>query len=290
MVVSDLFAPLKARYSADQVSFLRAVLDGDEPFLSPALVAAAAEEVVLYEGEREVEELRSLRSAIFIRAWARLTAEAGERPRAEGRADLSREDVALMSRAIPYTHFFAVDDSVLTHRLFEGGSSDVMTRAGFLMADAATVLPYDPVRDHVLVIEQFRFGPYARGDLRPWMLEPIAGRIDTGEGPEITARREAEEEAGVVIGALHKVAEYYPSSGAVTEYVTSYIGIADLPESLAKSGGGLDHEHEDIASYVISFERLMEMCDAGQLDVGPLYMSALWLARHRERLRAEAKI
>ncbi|WP_170109180.1 NUDIX domain-containing protein [Celeribacter persicus] len=288
--MSDLFAPLKARYSADQVSFLRAVLDGDEPFLSPALVAAAAEEVVLYEGEREVEELRSLRSAIFIRAWARLTAEAGERPRAEGRADLSREDVTLMSRAIPYTHFFAVDDSVLTHRLFEGGSSDVMTRAGFLMADAATVLPYDPVRDHVLVIEQFRFGPYARGDLRPWMLEPIAGRIDTGEGPEITARREAEEEAGVVIGALHKVAEYYPSSGAVTEYVTSYIGIADLPESLAKSGGGLDLEHEDIASYVISFERLMEMCDAGQLDVGPLYMSALWLARHRERLRAEAKI
>lgn len=288
MVVSDLFAPLSKTYPPDQIDFLRAVLAGDEAFLSPALIASAAEEVVLYHGEREVEELRGLRSLIFTRAWARLTAQTGGRPRTEKRADLSRSDVTLLSRTIPYTHFFAVDDSVITHRLFEGGSTDVMSRGGFLMADAATVLPYDPVRDHVLVIEQFRFGPYARGDARPWMIEPIAGRIDTGEGPEITARREAEEEAGVTIGTLHKIAEYYPSAGAITEYVTSYVGIADLPDSLTKAGGGLDDEHEDIASYVIPFERLMEMCDAGQLDVGPLYMSALWLARHRDRLRAEA--
>ncbi|WP_460273740.1 NUDIX domain-containing protein [Celeribacter sp. ULVN23_4] len=288
MVVSDLFAPLSKTYKPEQIDFLRDVLTGDEAFLSPALIASAAEEVVLYHGEREVEELRVLRSLIFTRAWARLTAKMGGRPRAEKRADLSHKDVTLLSRTIPYTHFFAVDDSVITHRLFEGGSTDVMSRGGFLMADAATVLPYDPVRDHVLVIEQFRFGPYARGDARPWMIEPIAGRIDTGEGPEITARREAEEEAGVTIGALHKIAEYYPSAGAITEYVTSYVGIADLPHSLTKSGGGLDDEHEDIASYVIPFARLMEMCDAGQLDVGPLYMSALWLARHRDRLRAEA--
>ncbi|SFI75084.1 NUDIX domain-containing protein [Celeribacter neptunius] len=285
--MSDIFAPLASRYSASELDFLRAVLSGDEQVLSEEFVATAAEEVVLYHGKRAVEELRPLRPMIFTRTWARMMARRGGRPRGAGRTTLSREDVTLLRQDIPYSHFFAVDDSHLKHRRFGGGETDVMTRAGFLMADAVTVLPYDPLRDRVLVIEQFRFGPYARGDLFPWMVEPIAGRVDAGEGPEATARREAVEEAGVTLGALHKVAEYYPSAGAMTEYITSYVGIADLPQGL-EGIGGLDHEHEDIASTLMSYERLMEMCDAGQLDVGPLYMSAFWLARHRDKIRAEA--
>lgn len=285
MGVNDVFAALSPRYSSTEIDFLREVLEGDEPFLSPEFIAAAAHEVVHYHGERSVEELRPLRPMIFTRAWARMTAEAGGRPRSPARVDMTRDDVTSLRRDIPYSFFFAVDDRTIKHRHFDGSESRDMTRAAFLMADAVTVLPYDPVRDRVLVIEQFRFGPYARGDERPWMLEPIAGRVDAGEGPEATARRECEEEAGVTIGALHKIAEYYPSSGGITEYVTSYIGLADLPDGITQSGGGLDIEHEDIASYLLSFDDLMAMCDAGQLDVGPLYMSALWLARHRERIR-----
>lgn len=280
----DPYRPLAARYSQAEVEFVRAVVSGDEPFLSPEFIAVTAEEVVLYHGRREVEDLRVLRPLIFTRAWARLQARSGQRPRAKGRTGLSRADVALLDEAIPYSQFFAAYDSHLRHKRFGGGETDVMTRAGFLMADAVTVLPYDPVRDRVLVVEQFRFGPYARGDLYPWMLEPIAGRVDAGEGTEETARREAVEEAGVTLGDLHKVAEYYPSAGAISEYVTSYVGIANLPDGL-EGIGGLEHEHEDIASSLMSFERLMELCDAGQLDVGPLYMSAFWLARHRDKLR-----
>ncbi|WP_417255728.1 NUDIX domain-containing protein [Celeribacter halophilus] len=288
MVLSDPFSPLGQQYSPDQIAFLRAVIAGDEPFLTPEFVAAAAQEVALYHGNRSVEEIRPLRPMIFTRAWASLNAARATRPRAPDRVDMARTDVTSLRREIPYSYFFAVDDSTIRHRQFDGDTSQEMTRAAFLMADAVTVLPYDPLRDRVLVIEQFRFGPYARGDARPWMLEPIAGRVDAGEGTEATARREGEEEAGVKIGALHKVAEYYPSSGAITEYVTSYIGICDLPDGITQTGGGLEEEHEDIASYLLSYDRLMEMCDAGQLDVGPLYLSALWLSRHRDRIKREA--
>ncbi|MCA0043759.1 NUDIX domain-containing protein [Celeribacter litoreus] len=285
--MTDCFAQLSVDYAPDEVEFLRDALSGDEPYLSPDLISAASEEALLYRGKRSVQEVRALRPAIFIRAWARVTARAGGRPRAEGRADLKREDVTLLSRELPYSAFFALEDTVLKHRQFDGAESREMHRAGFLMADAVTVLPYDPVRDRVLLIEQFRVGAFSRGDVRPWMLEPIAGRVDPGEGTEATARREAVEEAEITLGILHKIAEYYPSSGAVTEYVTSYIGIADLPDSCVSTGGGVDHEHEDIASTLWSFDQLMEMCDAGQLDVGPLYMSALWLDRHRDRIRAD---
>lgn len=280
------FLELSGRYTPEKLAFIQSVLDGDEPFLKGDFLFAAAQEVVVYFGLRSVEDLRRLRPMILTRAWARLRAEAG-RPRGANRTELSRDQVTLTSRSLPYSAFFAVEETTLTHRRFDGTQSEEMTRAAFLMADAVTVLPYDPRRDRVLVVEQFRFGPYARGDQFPWMIEPIAGRVDPGELPEATARREAMEEAGVTLGALHQVAAFYPSAGAMTEFIISYVALADLPDTITGIGGVLG-EHEDIASSLLSFETLMEMCDASQLDVAPLYMSAFWLARHRERLRQNA--
>ncbi len=165
--------------------------------------------------------------------------------------------------------------------------SEVVTRAGFVGGDAVTVLPYDPVRDRVLVIEQFRFGPYLRGDPRPWVLEPIAGRIDAGESPGDCAHREAWEEAGVVLHALEDIAAYYPSPGAYTEFLYSFIGLADLPDEAAGTGG-VDYENEDIRAHVLSFDRLMELVSTGEAGCGPLVLSALWLQQNRARLRGAA--
>ena len=59
----------------------------------------------------------------------------------------------------------------------DAASGDDLTR---LVNDAVAVLPYDPVADAVLLIEQFRIGTML--DLRsPWSLEPIAGIIEAGE-------------------------------------------------------------------------------------------------------------
>jgi ADP-ribose pyrophosphatase len=121
----------------------------------------------------------------------------------------------------------------LSHRRFDGGMSPLITREIFISGDAVTVLPYDPVRDRVLLIEQFRTGALGRGDPLPWQLEAIAGRIDPGEAPEDAARREAVEEAGLMLGRLEPVAEYYPSPGAMTEYIYSYVALCDLPDGVA---------------------------------------------------------
>ncbi|MCY4333049.1 MAG: hypothetical protein OXC60_00035 [Litoreibacter sp.] len=92
------------------------------------------------------------------------------------------------------------------------------------------------------------------------------------------------EEAGLEIGTLHRAGSYYSSPGTNTEYLTSYIGIADLPESVAGIGG-LESEAEDIRSMVVSFEQLMGAVESGEVENGPLLISAMWLAANRERLR-----
>jgi ADP-ribose pyrophosphatase len=197
------------------------------------------------------------------------------------------EDVKVAELRRPYTWFFGVEEADLSFRRFDGSHSDTVTRAGFIMGDAVTVLPYDPVRDKVMLVEQFRFGPHARGEANAWSLEPIAGRIDPHETPEAAARREAQEEARLTMQSMHQVGRYYVSPGAVTEYLVSYIGLADLPDS-AEGVSGLAAEAEDIRAHVVSFDQLMAMVESGEVANAPLLISAQWLALHRARLRAGA--
>jgi nudix-type nucleoside diphosphatase (YffH/AdpP family) len=194
------------------------------------------------------------------------------------------DDVTVVARREPYAHFFSVEEYDLSFRRFDDQQSEIVTRAAFVSGDAVTVLPYDPVRDRVLIVEQFRIGPLARGDRQPWQLEAIAGRIDTGETPEAAARREAKEEAGLHLDALIPVASYYPSPGVMTEYLYSFVALTDLPDGSAIMGGEAE-EAEDIKGHLLTFESLMALVASGEAANGPLILTALWLERERPRLR-----
>jgi nudix-type nucleoside diphosphatase (YffH/AdpP family) len=198
---------------------------------------------------------------------------------------MRRADVVLQELARPYADFFAVEEHHLRFRRFDGTQSPVVKRAVFMASDAAILLPYDPVRDAVLVIEQFRAGPWARGDLAPWPLEPVAGRVDPGETPEDAAHREAAEEAGLVLHRLEKVSGNYPSPGSTSEFFHIFVGLCDLPDRLMGLGG-VASEDEDIRSHILPWARFQDLLDRDLLTVGPLILAGHWLARHRARLRA----
>jgi ADP-ribose pyrophosphatase len=248
----------------------------------PVAREAAPEFMALMATKTAGQAARSY-GPIRMRAASRLRARAEARGRGI-RAGAGAGGVEARARRVPYSEFFAVEEWDLRFRRFDGQPSPEVTRAAFLSADAVTVLPYDPRRDRVLLVEQFRFGPMLRGDPMPWSLEPIAGRVDPGETPEDCARREAVEEAGLEIGQLIPVGRYYPSPGAMTEYLYSFIGLADLPDSAAGLGG-LASEAEDIRAHLLGFADLMALCERGEAENGPLLLSALALERQRARLR-----
>jgi nudix-type nucleoside diphosphatase (YffH/AdpP family) len=247
-----------------------------------AMTRAAAAEAMSYFGAITGEQLRARMPTIRMRADATLRA-GRDKPRL-GWHDpaLDRRDVTVVAAQIPYVDYFAVSEHHLTHTRFDGTTSELMKRAGFLMGDAVTVLPYDPVRDRVLLVEQFRFGIFLRGDPVPWSLEPVAGRIDPGETPETAARRETVEEAGLDLRRLVKIGQHYPSPAAVSEYLYSYLGLCDLPDT-AQGAGGLDSEHEDIRTHVMAFDDLLALADAGEIENTPLLYTIYWLCRERTR-------
>lgn len=186
----------------------------------------------------------------------------------------------------PYADYFSVESHRFVHRLHRGGWSGPVQRGVFVSGDAVVVLPWDPVRDRVLVVDQFRAGPAARRDPNPWVLEPIAGRIDPGETPESTALREAQEEAGLPITSLIPAPAHYPSPGMAAEYLYAFIGLADLPDTAAIVSG-LEVEQEDIRGRLLARSELTALALGGQLTSGPLILVALWLDRQAEALKAQ---
>jgi len=174
--------------------------------------------------------------------------------------------------------FFRMDKYRLRHSLFEGGMSEVMSRELFERGKAVAVLPYDPVLDRVVLIEQFRIG--AINDPKgAWLTEIVAGMISEGELPEDVARRESMEESGCEITKLLPICLYYPSPGACSETIELYCGMVDA----GAVGGvyGLDHENEDIRVLTVGFDEALAWLEDGRINSAAPIMALQWLALNK---------
>ena len=190
--------------------------------------------------------------------------------------------VDLIGKSTVFDGYFRIDRFRLRHSLHEGGMSRPLVREVFERGRVAAVLPVDPVRDLVVLIEQFRIGPYAVG-WDPWLLEGVAGIIEDGESAEDVARREAMEEAGCEITDLVPMIRYLSSPGACTETVDLFCGRVDA----GRAGGihGLDEEGEDIRVAVYSVEVALELLQTGKIVNGKTIIALQWLALNYDRLK-----
>ncbi|ANC05285.1 ADP-ribose pyrophosphatase [Pseudomonas putida] len=190
--------------------------------------------------------------------------------------------VEIVERANCFQGFYKLDKVRLRHELFAGGMGREISRELFVRHDAVCVLPYDPQRDEVVLIEQFRVGALDKTD-NPWLIELVAGLIDKDEQPEEVAHREAEEEAGLSFSALWPMTRYFPSPGGSDEYVHLFLGRC----SSEGAGGlhGLEEEGEDIRVRVWSFEDALQAVRDGRIANAASIIALQWLALNRDEVR-----
>ena len=195
---------------------------------------------------------------------------------------MSANDVEIIQRETCFQGFYRLDRLRLRHLQFAGGMGPALSRELFVRHDAVCVLPYDPQRDAVVLIEQFRVGALDKSE-NPWLLELVAGLIDKDEQPEEVARREAVEEAGLTLGALWPITAYYPSPGGSDERVHLFVGRCD---SAAAAGiHGLPEEGEDIRVHVWPLEDALQAVKDGRIDNAASIIALQWLALNRAEVR-----
>lgn len=195
----------------------------------------------------------------------------------------SPDDVDVVSRETLFQGFFRMVKYRFKHRLFQGGWSPVIEREMFERGHAAAILPYDPVRDQVVIIEQIRVGALEHS--QPWQLEIVAGIIDRDESAEQVVRREAEEEAGILVKRMETITSYYPSAGGCSEKLDVYVGEVDA--SLAGGVHGLDYEGEDIKVHVMSRTQAYQLVREGRIENGASIIALQWLELNYEQLQTK---
>lgn len=195
--------------------------------------------------------------------------------------------VEVSERKAVFDGFFRIVRYRLRHRLFAGGMGPELVRELFERGPAVVVLPYDPEREQVVLVEQFRIGALER-DRDPWLLEPVAGMIERGESAPEVARREAHEEAGLELLELIPIGSYYPSPGGSSEICEAFIARVD-----SRGAGGVfgraDHG-EDVRAHVVPLAIALAWLDAGRLRVASTIITLQWLALHRAELETRWRV
>ncbi|WP_410013433.1 ADP-ribose diphosphatase [Sodalis sp. C49] len=195
-----------------------------------------------------------------------------------------KNDVEIIARETLYRGFFSLELYRFRHRLFNGEMSGEVRREILERGHAVVLLPYDPVRDEVVLLEQIRIASYDSSPT-PWLLELVAGMIEPGESHEQVARRESIEEAGLDIGRCKLLLSYLASPGGTSERLTIMAGEVDA--QLAEGIHGLVEENEDIRLHVVSREQAYRWVEEGIIDNAASVIALQWLALHHESLRKE---
>lgn len=191
--------------------------------------------------------------------------------------------------------YVKVDRLSLRHELYEGGLSKTLVREVMRRGHAVAVLPFDPVRDEVVMVEQFRVAAFqafkeptsqVREDASPggaWLLECIAGIVEDGEDPIDVAAREAIEEAGCVVENLIHARSFLTSPGCLSESVSIYCGRTDATDI----GGihGLATEGEDIRVLCVPRAEAFRMLDEGEINNAFTLVALEWFRDRCDVLR-----
>ena len=180
--------------------------------------------------------------------------------------------------------FFTMHRYRLRHSSFHGGWCDEMVRERIERLAAVSVLLYDPARDALVLVEQFRVGLMGTVD-PPWSLETVSGFCDREhELPEQVARREVVEETGCELKALTHIGEFFVSPGMSVERINLYCGWVDA----SAAGGiyGLEHEGEEMRVVTLSRDEARGEL-FGRLNSTSVIIALQWLEANREQLLAQ---
>ena len=201
---------------------------------------------------------------------------------------MTNNEVVVTERTSPYRGYMRLDHYRLKHTTFDGEWSNSLSREVLERGHSVSVLPYDPFKNEVVLIEQFRIGAYAAPQTSPWQIECVAGLIEPHQLPVDTAHRETHEETSLRILDLEPIHTYLSSPGCTTETIQMFCGHVDAGEV----GGvhGLAHEGEYIRVFSTPVEEAFDWLANGRIENGMTIIALQWLKLNLIQIQSKWRI
>ena len=172
-----------------------------------------------------------------------------------------------------YSGFFSLNKYEFIHEKHNGEWTSAVEREVFSGAHVATLLPYDPIKKEIILIQQFRAGVLSRYD-ENYLLEIVAGMVDDGENPEETAIRECFEETGCEVKKIYPIQSYFPAPGSSESYYHLYLG--EIQAFDGERIRGLKKENEDILVKSFKIDEVRQMLKEKKIMNGLTLIALQW--------------
>ena len=172
-----------------------------------------------------------------------------------------------------YSGFYSLNKYEFIHQKHDGEWTDKVQREVFSGAHVSTLLPYDPIKKEIVLIQQFRAGVISRYD-DDYLYEIVAGIIEEGENAEETAKRECLEETGCEVKKITPIQGYFPAPGSSESYYELFLG-----EIISFDGvriKGLESENENILVKSFKINEVKEMLKNNQITNGSTLITLQW--------------
>jgi ADP-ribose pyrophosphatase len=198
---------------------------------------------------------------------------------------LKRQDIDIQQENLAYQGYSSIKQYQLRRKNFQDQWSQSFPLEIVHRPAASIVLPYDPIRQQVVLISQMRLGAYHDKN-SPWIWECVAGIIEANETPQAAAERELQEEAGLTAKSLELVYEYWVSPGHSTEKFHFYYALVDASKS--QGTYGVAAENEDILSQCFSIEESKNLVKQGPACNSMTLIALQWLWANYQNLNSRS--
>jgi len=172
-----------------------------------------------------------------------------------------------------YTGFFNLNKYEFIHQKHDGNWTEKIEREIFSGAHVATLLPFDPLKKEIILIQQFRAGTLSRYD-EDYLYEIVAGIIDENESPEKTAKRECLEETGCKVNKITKIQSYFPAPGSSESYYHLFLG--EINSFKGERIMGLENENENILVKAFKINEVKDMLKRKKIKNGVTLIALQW--------------
>tara|TARA_X000000368_G_C22937736_1_gene670665 strand:- start:121 stop:702 length:582 start_codon:yes stop_codon:yes gene_type:complete len=172
-----------------------------------------------------------------------------------------------------YSGFFNLNKYEFIHQKHDGNWTNKVEREIFSGAHVSTVLPFDPIKKEILLIQQFRAGVISRYD-DDYLYEIVAGIIDKNENPQEAAIRECAEETGCKVKKIIPIQSYFPAPGSSESYYHLFLG--EINSFDGEKIMGLESENENILVKAFKVDDVRKMLKNKEIKNGLTLVALQW--------------